>query len=403
MNKTICPFCEVEINENDEKYICPNCETIYHKECWDCLDYCVNCEKERKKTEKTEEKINQVNQQFDGKLKNLKKQWKKRNGIRRLIWIVVAGGPLVFGIATDDVDDYLAFPIIVTVLSLVIGIVSLIKYIINKERIEENCKKEIDTIKELKIRNDNSGLIATYKDIFRKYTTKFNSLIENVTPYIQHNTSIDGISSNYIAINKQKNSLIFFNINKPQAYMVNVSNNSVQKPKEGSIQITGDFLIENIVYFKLIGDVQYTSKVSGGGSSIGGAIVGGLVAGDAGAIIGSRQEVKTSVQEHDSRQTLLKLENSEFYFEKELYEVLMKLIPKKEYTYLDIKSKANSLESQENPNVKQIQSPVSVEQLSIENGTISSVADELLKFKTLLDQGVITQEEFNQQKSKLLS
>lgn len=44
-NKTICPFCETEINDNDEKSICPECKTIYHKECWDVLDVCEKCKK----------------------------------------------------------------------------------------------------------------------------------------------------------------------------------------------------------------------------------------------------------------------------------------------------------------------------------------------------------------------
>lgn len=43
MSKIICPFCEMEINENDEKYACPDCETIYHKECWDVIDGCEKC------------------------------------------------------------------------------------------------------------------------------------------------------------------------------------------------------------------------------------------------------------------------------------------------------------------------------------------------------------------------
>lgn len=43
MSKIICPFCEMEINENDEKYICPDCQTIYHKECWEVIDGCDKC------------------------------------------------------------------------------------------------------------------------------------------------------------------------------------------------------------------------------------------------------------------------------------------------------------------------------------------------------------------------
>ena len=85
-----------------------------------------------------------------------------------------------------------------------------------------------------------------------------------------------------------------------------------------------EFPLDKIVYFREIGDVQYTTeisggKVTGGGSSIGGAVVGGLLAGDAGAIIGSRKKIEsegitTNVVEHDSRQVVLKLTDNEIEF-----------------------------------------------------------------------------------------
>lgn len=43
MSKIICPFCEMEVNENDEKYVCCDCGTIYHKECWEVIDGCDKC------------------------------------------------------------------------------------------------------------------------------------------------------------------------------------------------------------------------------------------------------------------------------------------------------------------------------------------------------------------------
>lgn len=101
---------------------------------------------------------------------------------------------------------------------------------------------------------------------------------------------------------------------------------------------------DDIAYYEKTGDIQYTSKVSGGGgggSSIKGAIVGGIIAGEAGAIIGSRNkinEVNTVVETHDTRQTVL-------YYKKDggvhtlsvkgyaFYEYLLKHIPEKDLIY----------------------------------------------------------------------
>ena len=70
--------------------------------------------------------------------------------------------------------------------------------------------------------------------------------------------------------------------------------------------------IDQIEFYAKEGDVQYTTKISGGGgggSSLSGAIIGGIVGGSAGAVIGSRQEAKpitSTTQTHDSRKTILK-------------------------------------------------------------------------------------------------
>lgn len=149
-----------------------------------------------------------------------------------------------------------------------------------------------------------------------------------------------------------------------------------------------EFSVEKIIYFREVGDVQYTTdisggKVSGGGVSIGGAIVGGLVAGETGAIIGSRQSVKSegitsTTIEHDSRQVVLKLTDDEVRFDIEIYDIFMKLIPEKEYTY--IMATKNEDGNQQ-----------------------KSTVDKLKDSKELLDAGLITEEEFHTLKNELLS
>lgn len=148
-----------------------------------------------------------------------------------------------------------------------------------------------------------------------------------------------------------------------------------------------EFPLDKIVYFREIGDVQYTTeisggKVTGGGSSIGGAVVGGLLAGDAGAIIGSRKKIEsegitTNVVEHDSRQVVLKLTDNELRFDIEIYDVFMHLIPEKEYTYI-MATKSGKEEQKK------------------------SIVDQLKDAKEMLDAGMITKDEFAAIKAELL-
>jgi hypothetical protein len=60
--------------------------------------------------------------------------------------------------------------------------------------------------------------------------------------------------------------------------------------------------IENIISYSVSGTRQQINKISGVGSSLSGALIGGLVAGDVGAIIGSRKAIKTELKEVDNRE-----------------------------------------------------------------------------------------------------
>jgi hypothetical protein len=59
--------------------------------------------------------------------------------------------------------------------------------------------------------------------------------------------------------------------------------------------------ITTISEYSIFGSINHVSKVYGGGSSIGGAIIGGLIAGDAGAVIGSRKAIKSEIVKIDER------------------------------------------------------------------------------------------------------
>jgi hypothetical protein len=97
--------------------------------------------------------------------------------------------------------------------------------------------------------------------------------------------------------------------------------------------------LDDIEYFQINGDIVRTEKISGGGTSIGGAVVGAVVAGGVGAVIGSRKKIESETVTTDNRFILLvykkngKLTKEKFDFTK-YNRVFEELIPEKEYSYV---------------------------------------------------------------------
>ncbi len=107
----------------------------------------------------------------------------------------------------------------------------------------------------------------------------------------------------------------------------------------GLILIKDVYPIKQIAFFREVGNVQYTTSVSGGGVNLAGAVVGGMVAGAAGAVIGSRQAVTSSTETHDDRKVVLKLnDGTEMVYNYKYYDYFIKLIPEKEYSFVMAKS-----------------------------------------------------------------
>lgn len=93
--------------------------------------------------------------------------------------------------------------------------------------------------------------------------------------------------------------------------------------------------IESILYFEEIGELRKYTTLSGGGTSLKGALLGYVIADDVGAIIGSREPIKTEVVSEDDRRIELIYTNSEneienLEFTHDAYEVFRELIPLKE-------------------------------------------------------------------------
>ena len=148
-----------------------------------------------------------------------------------------------------------------------------------------------------------------------------------------------------------------------------------------------DILIDKIKYFRLIGQKYVTTEImggGGGGSSIKGAVIGGLVAGDVGAVVGSRKavnEVKGTSTVHDEQVVLLYSTDLKqvITFNSNAYSVLTKLIPEKEFEVVV----QSGMEAQSNNEMK-------------------NAADAVREYKKLLDEGIISQEEFEKKKKDLL-
>lgn len=175
--------------------------------------------------------------------------------------------------------------------------------------------------------------------------------------------------------------------------------NNIIEPFSGSFSDGKNYpmsiWIDKIDYFERTGEVFHESKISGGGGggvSIVGAIVGGIIAGGTGAIIGSRQRVnpiKSEIITHDARVTNLKFfdqykNRHTLALGANAFEVLQDLIPEKEYG-LVMANRSSAPKSEDFTDKKE-----------------SNVIDLLREFAKLKDEGIITPEEFEAKKKQML-
>ncbi len=102
--------------------------------------------------------------------------------------------------------------------------------------------------------------------------------------------------------------------------------------------------VQNIAYYKVTGSKQYIADVHGGGSNIKGAVVGSVLAGEVGAIVGSRTEIKTNVKEKDDRRLFIYFtEDNEVHSEEiiteqidSILDLLRSWMPQKDYEYIAV-------------------------------------------------------------------
>ena len=116
--------------------------------------------------------------------------------------------------------------------------------------------------------------------------------------------------------------------------------------KVGSKVHMAEIDIDKILYYRSEGTLTHEQRISGGGGggvNYGGAVVGGLLFGGAGAIIGSRhnqgaKEIRTENITHDTRCVVLTLRTDDnqyqIKFKLSASDTFDWLIPEKQYDYV---------------------------------------------------------------------
>ena len=163
---------------------------------------------------------------------------------------------------------------------------------------------------------------------------------------------------------------------------------TVHKPDISMLQLK-TISIESILYFEEIGELRQYTSVSGGGTSLKGALLGYVIADDVGAIIGSRQPVKTKVISNDERiieliykNNLGEIENLEFSHD--AYKVFKHLMPMKELRRINGLKASESLKDEIEPQESQ------------------TIKDKLIQLNNLRVEGLITEDEYLEQRTRIL-
>ncbi len=174
-------------------------------------------------------------------------------------------------------------------------------------------------------------------------------------------------------------------------YYINNRTSSMSRPDISELKLKS-IPIDSILYFEEVGELRKYTTVSGGGSSLKGASLGYAIAEDVGAIIGSREPVTTNVVSEDDRRIELIYKNTEggienLEFKHDAYNVFKKLIPLKELRKI---ISLNTIQGAMDTNT------------IIDKQKTTTVKEKLKQLNELKAEELITEEEFSEQKKKLL-
>lgn len=162
------------------------------------------------------------------------------------------------------------------------------------------------------------------------------------------------------------------------------------------------YKLEDVKCFITYGDIEKTTtinggEVSGGGTDIAGALIGGALFGDVGAIVGSRKPIEstpisTNVNKIDNRVVRILIKD-----------VFLDLLPEGAKIYNQSKKEKDSSTLAA---LSFLMPEKDFRLLSLKNQTIVEKEDEFLKIEKLNElfkKGIITEEEYKNKKTELLN
>lgn len=150
------------------------------------------------------------------------------------------------------------------------------------------------------------------------------------------------------------------------------------------------YYYNQIVDFTLLEDGESVTK-----GGLGGAVAGGLLFGGVGAIVGGVTAKRKTTTKCNSLQIKITLRNS--FIQTEYISLIEYPTPKNSFVYKNVYKTAQDILSALQLAVDIANPPRKEESIQVISG-----ADEILKYKNLMDAGIITEEEFNAKKSQIL-
>lgn len=262
------------------------------------------------------------------------------------------------------------------ILIFILLVISAIMFIVGGIGIDVENKKE----KEKHLKNINE-----FQNEYDEYIKKIGIEKSNIQATLielneyNYNSSIP----QYLWV--YNNELNMFPMSK---YYKECCTSSTVKPSISKLHLK-TIPVDKILYFEEIGELRKYTTVSGGGSSLKGALLGYIVADDVGAIIGSREPIKTEIVSKDDRRIELIYKNEKdeilnLEFKYDAYEVLKKLIPSKELRRIVGMNASNNIN--DITNVQQSK----------------TIKEKLEQLNDLKKENLISNEEFLEQKKKIL-
>lgn len=238
--------------------------------------------------------------------------------------------------------------------------------------------------------NDNAAHITNinaFQEEYDKYVDKLG-IVKSDTQVTLIETDEDDFESeilHYLWVDER-----ILNIFPMSKYYKEYETGSMCKPDISELKLKS-IPIDSILYFEEVGELRKYTTVSGGGTSLRGALLGYVVAEDVGAIIGSREPIMTNVVSEDDRRIELIYKNKEgqienLEFTHDAYNVLKKLIPLKELRKI---VSLTTIEGTKDDAITDKQKS-------------QTVKDKLKQLNELKAEGLISEEEFSEQKKKIL-